>query len=147
MTGVQTCALPILYQTNRAEYEKILGKANELMGVTVTGIGRKEQFTRWISEKYDPNRITEILLTLSEVEDCLQKRNLLFGSLYDISSDKEAKRMFVSLKENKMFKISHIRKMTFIESSMHSLLLFLKSEKKNDEITKNEVLTDEEHVP
>lgn len=136
-----------VYQTNRAEYEKILGKANELMGVTVAGIGRKEQFTRWISEKYDPNRITEILLTLSEVEDCLQKRNLLFGSLYDISSDKEAKRMFVSLKENKMFKISHIRKMTFIESSMHSLLLFLKSEKKNDEITKNEVLTDEEHVP
>jgi hypothetical protein len=127
-----------VYKTNRVKYEKILGEANELMGVTDTGVGQKERFNRWLLEKYEHNRVTEILSTLSEVEACLQKRNLLFGSLYDISSEKEAKKMFVSLKENKMFKISHMRRMTFIESSMHSYLLFLKSE-----VSRKKVLSDE----
>lgn len=127
-----------VYKTNRVKYEKILGEANELMGVTDTGVGQKERFNRWLLEKYEHNRVTEILSTLSEVEACLQKRNLLYGSLYDISSEKEAKKMFVSLKGNKMFKISHMRRMTFIESSMHSYLLFLKSE-----VSRKKVLSDE----
>lgn len=136
-----------IYQTNRAKYEKILGKANELMGVTVTGVGKRERFNRWLSEKYDHNRVAEIFFTLSEVEACLQKRSLLIGSLYDISSEKDAKKMFVTLKENRMFKISHIRKMTFIESSMHSFLLFLKSNKQIDDVSKMNVLSDELYVP
>ena len=132
-----------LYQTNRTEYEKILRKANELMGGTDTEIGQKEQFTSWLSEKYDLNRISEIFLTLSDVEDCLQKKNLLFGSIYEVSSEREVKKMFVSLKENKMFKISHIRKLQNIESSMNSYLLFLKSKKKIDEQPKREIFLED----
>lgn len=137
-----------IYKSNVGEYEKILGKANELMTVEVFEQDRNSKFTCWISEQYGSERASEIKNHLDDIEAWLHKKGLLFNPLYNVTSEKNAKRMFVSLKENKMFRVTHIRKMPAIEASMNAFLLFVKNteNEKNEAIVRDKIEDAEETI-
>lgn len=117
-----------LYKNNRTEYEILLREAKSLGEQETTF---EKSYVEWLSNKVSPQKLSHFYLLYPEIETFCLKRGILRKQLFKVIDLDVIKKVVRTVEENKLFQISHKRKVRVMSEAIRYYYQFAREYSKS----------------
>lgn len=117
-----------MYMHNRTEYEKFLQEAK---GMIAAQESNKDQFFAWLSAKLSPAQLSSLYDMYPLVEAFCLKIHVLNGALFETTEPQTIREVMRTVESNKVFKFSHKRQLSKIQTAVKYYYQFIKENYKD----------------
>lgn len=107
-----------MYRDDRESYNRLLKEATLMTGNIQN---HEEAFLSWLSQKVTPSQLSELYLSLREIEQHSIKSKLIHQSLYEVIDISLFKKIKTDILRSKLFKHQHKQQMRWVISALKFL--------------------------